>query len=189
MKYCSACGAEMADTAKYCLVCGHVLSGTVTEEEPAAAPEQEACAAAAAEEPCVQEAPAAPEGPAEEPAGTEETPEAEERAEETPEEEPADTEEPEPEKEQGTGMLTTVQYFLLEALFAVPVVGTVCLFIFSLCNPKNENLRRFSASVLIWRLIIYILLVAALVVLLLNFRSWAPKLAQYANSFSATVIH
>lgn len=205
MKYCPACHAEMADTAKYCLVCGHVLSAQEIQEEPVAdtestvtepaepvCPEEPQTAAEpepAPEEPAPEtaEEPTEPAGEGPECAGTDMEKVA--GADLSEEEEPAEPEETEPEEGPGTGMLTTWQYFLLEALFAIPVIGTVFLFIFSLGRPKNESLHRLSASVLIWRLIIYIVLVAALAVALINFKEWAPKLAEYLDSFSSVAMH
>lgn len=187
MKYCPACHAENEDTARFCLVCGHLLSGKETPSEGPDAEKEPAEEAREAAEPAAPDA-------AEEPRGEEEA-SAEETFEETVIEEPAKEETPEPGKGAGeaapakSGLLTTGQYFLLEALFAIPVIGTVCLFVFSLSRPKNESLRRFSSSVLIWRLILYILVFAGFAVILVSFKTWVPKIAGFIDSVEKELMH
>lgn len=189
MKICPACKAENENSAKFCLVCGRILTGAeivedpVREEEPApGTPEEEKVF----EEPVREEPPREEPKPEPEP----EKPFEEPAPEEKPEEEPELKEEPAPAKKEKTaGVLTTGQYFLLEALFAIPVVGIVCLFIFSLSHPKNDSLRRFSASVLIWRLILCLVLFVLFAIFLFNFKEWGPALAARLNTFEGVVIH
>lgn len=171
MKLCPACQAEAADDARFCLVCGHALSAPAvsayeTPEQPAGE-----------EAPLVSEP---EEAPAEEPPVflfEDPAPESEP----VPEPEPGET--PAPEKRGGA--LNTWQYFLLELLFAVPLIGTVCLFIFSLGRPRNGSLRDFAASRLIWRLIFYIVLVALLLLLMFNFRHWGDAFTRFVSTLSA----
>ena len=190
MKICPACQAEMEDSVKYCLVCGRFLGETAPEPEAPVGEAAEPEAPAAEEDPA-EEAPAQEPEPAEEPVA-----EPDEPAEPAEPEEPAepaapaaeeDKTEEAPQKEENS--LSTLQYFLLEALFAVPVIGIVFMFIWSLGQPKNGALKRFSASVLIWRLILYIILFTLFISLLLTAGRWVPRIAGLISTVRSVLTH
>ena len=61
-------------------------------------------------------------------------------------------------------MLSTFQYVLLTMLYSIPVIGLVFLFVFGAGHPKNGSLKRFSAALLILRLVFWILVLAGLIV-------------------------
>ena len=136
MKPCPYCGSELADDARFCGECGKSLpeEAPVAAEAPAEAPAEPAA------EPVRPEAPApAPQAPVTEA--------------------PVVTQMP-PRKQ----MLSTFQYFALSLLYALPVIGLVFLFIFGAGHPKNGSLKRFSAAMLILRLLFWIALFALLIV-------------------------
>ena len=165
MKQCPYCGSELKDDAKFCGECGKAMPETaevVEEPENGPAdpiPEESVTAptesvTAPAEPVAVPTEPAAPivvvpEAP---PAG------------------PATPVEPAsdmpvitqvPSKKQ---MLSTFQYVVLSLLYSLPVVGLVFLFIFGAGHPKNGSLKRFSAAMLILRLLFWIVLLALMIV-------------------------
>ncbi len=175
MKYCPDCGTAVEDAGKFCSRCGHAFpvapvfdaDGAQTPvAEPFFAPEAsdwtaqpdgmppvdcpavqaeetaddaQSDAAADAPSPFVMEAPAPGSAPAPAPA-------------------------PVPAAKPRKELLSTIQYILLIILFAIPVVGLVCLFVFGCGNPKNTSLKRFSLAVLILTLIAWILIIAAAIV-------------------------
>ena len=61
-------------------------------------------------------------------------------------------------------MLSTFQYIVLSLLYGIPVIGLVFLFIFGAGHPKNVSLKRFSAAMLILRLLFWIVLLGLLIV-------------------------
>ena len=61
-------------------------------------------------------------------------------------------------------MLSTFQYIALSLLYALPVIGLVFLFVFGAGHPKNVSLKRFSAAMLVLRLVFWIVLLALLIV-------------------------
>ena len=153
----------------------------VPEEKPAeeAAPvQEEVCEEKAPEEaaPAPEEVPEQEAAPVqeEEPAAEEATPVFEEPA--PAPEEPVKPEAPRPPMQnvlvpdESRNKLSTIQFMLLELLFCIPAVGLVFLFIWGAGRPRNETLRRFSASLLIWRLIIYITLLVVFICLVLSNR-------------------
>ena len=141
MKQCPYCGNELADDAKFCVECGRSLQ----EDEPAEAPAEPAAPVVAAP---VVPAAAAPEAP--------EQPKAAEAA---PADMPVITEMPS--KKQ---LLSTFQYILLTLLYALPVIGLIFLFIFGAGHPKNGSLKRYSAAMLILRLLFWIAVLAVAIV-------------------------
>ena len=164
MKHCPFCGSELDDDAKFCGECGRLLQ----EEVPAAA---ETCTEPAAEEPVTapEAAEAAPEAPvAAEPAAV--------PAEPAVVPAPVVTEQPKAEPAASGDMpvitqvpsrkqmLNTFQYIALSLLYAIPVIGLIFLFIFGAGHPKNVSLKRFSAAMLILRLVFWIVLLALLIV-------------------------
>lgn len=212
MKICPDCKAENADSAKFCLVCGHLLTkADITEEMPGTAGTSEADTSYGepnkpefgTEEDRFEDVPEtdAPKTDAPETDAPEtEAPETEAPEADVPEDDaetygkecaPIDlpaSEEPAKDVKEA-GLLKTWQYFLLEVLFALPLIGTVCLFIFSLSRPKNESLRRFSASRLIWRLILYILVFVLVAVFLIRFDHWAPRFAAFFDLLNGGAVH
>lgn len=167
MKQCPFCGSRLNDDAKFCIECGKPIPEDVPVvaeapvEEPVETP-VEAVAEPAAE-PVIAapmpaaEAPAVPEAPAEAPA-----------------EMPVITEKPSRKQ-----MLSTFQYFALSLLYALPVIGLVFLFIFGAGHPKNGTLKRFSAALLILRLLFWIAVLAlAIVAMVKNGRLLTDALGQ-----------
>ena len=76
-------------------------------------------------------------------------------------------------------LLSTFQYFALSLLYALPVIGLIFLFIFGAGHPKNGSLKRFSAALLILRLLFWIaLLVLAIVAMVRNGRLLSDALGQ-----------
>ena len=61
-------------------------------------------------------------------------------------------------------MLSTFQYVVLSLLYAIPVIGLIFLFIFGAGHPKNGSLKRFSAAMLILRLVVWIVVLALMIV-------------------------
>ena len=156
MKKCPFCGSELADDAKFCVECGKPLPEDLpVTTEPVAVPGEEI----PVETP--KEAPVAP--VAQEPATPVVVPAATMDAPATPAEAPQDvpviTQLP-PKKQ----MLSTFQYFLLSLLYSLPVIGLIFLFVFGAGHPKNGSLKRFSAALLILRLVFWILILALLIV-------------------------
>ena len=146
MKQCPYCGSELADDAKFCGECGKVLP----EDAPVVIP---------AEAPVTAEAPIAAEAPVEPAAAPAPA------AEPVQPEAPAATDMPVvtqvPSKKQ---MLSTFQYLALGLLYSLPVIGLIFLFIFGAGHPKNASLKRFSAAMLVLRLVFWIVLLALLIV-------------------------
>lgn len=137
MKQCPYCGNSILDDAKFCGECGKSL----VEDAPAAeAPEQ-----------IVAEAPAAPA----EPIVAVTAPEPPSAADDAP----VITQIPSRKQ-----MLSTFQYILLSLLYGLPVIGLIFLFIFGAGHPKNASLKRFSAAMLVLRLVFWIVLLALLIV-------------------------
>ena len=196
MKNCPVCQAELPEEAKFCPDCG---ASFPEEEIPAAAEEKTEEKPEEVTEPVPEENPAEDPVPVPEEACAEEKAPEEEKPAEEPEEVPApqaapvQAEEPaaeaapvseEPVKpeaprppmqnilvpDESRNKLSTIQFMLLELLFCIPAVGLVFLFIWGAGKPRNETLRRFSASLLIWRLIIYISLLVVLICMLLFHR-------------------
>lgn len=143
MKNCPVCGTELAEEAMFCFHCGKSLAD----------PEPEASSPA-------EEAPQTEEAPQESPAPAEE-------------DDPLlfDEEDPVFMSESAIPpkklLLNTFQYMMLMLLFSIPVVGLIFLFVWGAGHPKNPSLKRFSAAVLLWRLILAALFVGGLLALLL----------------------
>lgn len=157
MKQCPYCGSELADDAKFCGECGKVLP----EDAPVVIPEE---APVTAEAPVEPEAPTAPVIVAEQPKAAEEAPEM-----------PVVTQMPSRKQ-----MLSTFQYLVLGLLYSLPVIGLVFLFIFGAGHPKNGSLKRFSAAMLILRLLFWIVLLAlAIVAMVRNGRLLSDALGQF----------
>ena len=156
MKQCPYCGNELADDAKFCGECGKVLP----EDAPVVIPEEAPVAAEAPAEPVVTPVPVT------EPV----TPEA-----------PAAPDMPVvtqvPSRKQ---MLSTFQYLALGLLYGLPVIGLIFLFIFGAGHPKNGSLKRFSAAMLILRLLFWIVLLSlAIVAMIRNGRLLSDALGQF----------
>ena len=156
MKQCPYCGSELADDAKFCGECGKVLPEdapvAIPAEAPvtAEAPAEPVAAPAAAAEPVQPEAPEAPDMPVVTQV---------------------------PSRKQ---MLSTFQYLALGLLYGLPVIGLIFLFIFGAGHPKNGSLKRFSAAMLILRLLFWIvLLVLAIVAMVRNGRLLSDALGQF----------
>ena len=155
MKLCPYCGSELNDDAKFCGECGKPLP----EDAPAVAeaPVEPEVQETAPEEPAT---PAEPAAPAEsviaptEPVIVPAAPVAE-----PAQDLPVITQMP-PKKQ----MLSTFQYVVLTMLFSIPVIGLVFLFIFGAGHPRNGSLKRFSAALLILRLVFWIAVLALLIV-------------------------
>ena len=140
MKLCPFCGSELNDDAKFCGECGKPLP----EEAPLKTeiPAEPAAAVVAAAAPVA--APAEPVA-------------------EAPQDMPVITQMP-PKKQ----MLSTFQYVLLTMLYSIPVIGLVFLFVFGAGHPKNGSLKRFSAALLILRLVFWIAVLALLIVAMIK---------------------
>ncbi len=167
MKKCPYCGSVLNDDARFCVECGQPLPAD-TPVVPEAAPgvpvepaAEEPVAAPVAEEPVAAPVVEAPAAPAEPPKAAEP-------------EMPVITQLP-PKKQ----MLSTLQYILLSLLYAIPVVGLVFLFVFGAGHPKNGSLKRFSAAMLILRLLFWIVVLAlAIVAMVKNGRLLSDALGQ-----------
>ena len=134
MKQCPYCGSELLDDAKFCGECGRSLPTEAAPEAPA-----EPVAAPAAEPPKPEAPVYGPQEPAQEmPVITQVPPKSQ--------------------------MLSTFQYFALSLLYALPVIGLIFLFVFGAGHPKNGSLKRFSAALLILRLVFWIVLFALMIV-------------------------
>ena len=162
MKRCPYCGSELNDDARFCVECGKPLPADVpVEAAPAAEPVDSPVEAAPAAEPVyapVEAAPAAE--PAPEPVAAVPVPIVEaSEAPEAPADMPVITEKPSRKQ-----MLSTFQYVLLGLLYGLPVIGLIFLFVFGAGRPKNQTLKRFSAAMLILRLLFWIVVLALLIV-------------------------
>ena len=156
MKQCPYCGSELADDAKFCGECGKVLPEDAPEVIPAQAPAaaeapaEPAAAPVPVAEPVQPEAPAAPDMPVVTQV---------------------------PSRKQ---MLSTFQYLALGLLYGLPVIGLIFLFIFGAGHPKNGSLKRFSAAMLILRLLFWIVLLSlAIVAMIRNGRLLSDALGQF----------
>ncbi len=77
-------------------------------------------------------------------------------------------------------MLSTFQYLALGLLYSLPVIGLIFLFIFGAGHPKNGSLKRFSAAMLILRLLFWIaVLTLAIVAMVRNGRLLSDALGQF----------
>ena len=143
MKQCPYCGNSVLDDAKFCVECGKSLveDAPAVEAAPAEAPEQ-----------IVTETPAPPVEPIVAVAAPEPPSVAADDA-------PVITQIPSRKQ-----MLSTFQYILLSLLYGLPVIGLIFLFIFGAGHPKNASLKRFSAAMLVLRLVFWIVLLALLIV-------------------------
>ena len=140
MKQCPFCGNELNEDAKFCGECGKPLP----EDAPAAIP---------------VEAPAAPVAPVEPAEAPEPVAEVPAKPAEVLTDMPVITQVPSRKQ-----MLSTFQYIALSLLYALPVIGLVFLFVFGAGHPKNVSLKRFSAAMLVLRLVFWIVLLALLIV-------------------------
>ena len=145
MKLCPFCGSELNDDAKFCGECGKPLPEEAPQREDMPAEPVEAEPAAAVIAPV--EPAAAPTEPVAEPA----------------QDMPVITQMP-PKKQ----MLSTFQYVLLTMLYSIPVIGLIFLFVFGAGHPKNGSLKRFSAALLILRLVFWIVVLAGLIVAMIK---------------------
>ena len=156
MKQCPYCGSELADDAKFCGECGKVLP----EDAPVVIPAEAPVTVEAPVEPAAAPAPAAEPVQPEAPAATDM---------------PVVTQVPS--KKQ---MLSTFQYLALGLLYSLPVIGLIFLFIFGAGHPKNGSLKRFSAAMLILRLLFWIVVLAlAIVAMVRNGRLLSDALGQF----------
>lgn len=149
MKQCPYCGSELNDDARFCVECGKPLpaEAPVTVVPPVA--EEPAAAPVTTEVPVAKEPAATPVA----------VPESAKPAAPAEPEMPVITQLP-PKKQ----MLSTFQYIALSLLYGLPVIGLVFLFVFGAGHPKNGSLKRFSAAMLILRLLFWILILAGLIV-------------------------
>ena len=154
MKRCPFCGSELNDDAKFCVECGK----PIPEDTPIVA---EAPVEAPAEVPAEPVAPAGPAVATAAPAviAAAEAVEAPAAPAEPPADMPIVTQVPSRKQ-----MLSTFQYVLLSLLYGLPVIGLVFLFIFGAGHPKNVSLKRFSAAMLILRLLFWIAVLALAIV-------------------------
>lgn len=174
MKQCPYCGSELNDDAKFCVECGKPIPEDVPvaaetpAEEPVEAPAEPAEVPV---EPVPAEPVIAPAAPVAAAAAVVEEPAAPAEA---PAEMPVITEKPSRKQ-----LLSTFQYFALSLLYALPVIGLVFLFIFGAGHPKNGSLKRFSAALLILRLLFWIAVLAlAIVAMVKNGRLLTEALGQ-----------
>lgn len=188
MKYCPSCQYQTEEDAKFCPECGAPMEDMPSDTAPVEV-EPEAAPCEKPEEPAPEEAAETPaEAPEEEPAAEEPAAEEPAPAAEEPVQEPvcavpavtaapaAAAAAPVPAQKDDSQLLSTFSYMMLQVLFRIPVIGIVFLFIWGAGSPKNASLKRYSASVLIWRLIGFILLLAVAIVGVIKFGAVAEKL-------------
>lgn len=53
-------------------------------------------------------------------------------------------------------------YFGYEILFAIPIVGIICLIIFALGGTSNKNVRNFARSYFCFIILVVILIITAI---------------------------
>ena len=154
MKQCPYCGNELMDDAKFCGECGKSLveEGAVVVEAPENGPM----------DPIPPEPQVTPAEPVVAVPVAAEAPKAEPVQEPAPEM-PVVTQVPSRKQ-----MLSTFQYVALSLLYGLPVVGLIFLFVFGAGHPKNPSLKRFSAAMLILRLLFWIALLALMIVAMIK---------------------
>ena len=135
---CTSCGHEVADTAKFCNLCG-------TPMTPPAAPSEPVEAAPAAPVAPVAPAPAEPVIP--------------------PQYKP----------------MSPWAYYGLQLLFSIPLVGFICLIVFSLDNG-NLNRRNFARSY--WCSLLVGLIITIVIVVLLIVTGLGAEIANEVDSLS-----
>lgn len=189
MKRCPYCGSDLEDQAKFCVECGKLIPEgapipQAAPAKPAAAPAAPAAAQAspqaapqAARPAAPQAAPAAarPAAPQQQKAPVQAMPAAPQAVTEASEDLPVITQMP-PRNQ----MLSIFQYIALSLLYCLPVIGLVFLFLFGAGHPRNASLKRFSAAMLILRLLFWIVVLAlAIVAMVRNGRLLSDALGQF----------
>lgn len=149
-KFCTNCGAELADDALFCPHCGISFAeaeAPATPEEPfpgTVLPESQEAQAPAWEDTPM---PAFTSGAA---AAAASTPA------------PAPAPEPAPQKPARSKELSTGKYFWTIFLFRLPIIGLIAELLFAF-KAKNKNLKNLSKAYLTW-LIVGIVLTTALLI-------------------------
>jgi hypothetical protein len=186
MKTCPVCQKTLTDTAKFCYFCGASLSDPVPE---APVPADTTASADLPEDPAE---PIVLPDPAPEPViEPEPVPVPEPEPEPTVIPEPVREPVPEPVQEQpespaavpvddhkqesiivatdSHSLMTTPGYIFTTILFHIPVIGLIFMIVWGCGKTKNISRKRFSLAVLIMRLILYIVVLAAAVFVLICF--------------------
>ena len=68
--------------------------------------------------------------------------------------------------DQNPEVVSTAAFFFLDLLFALPVIGFICVLLFSFIPSINPNLRHFARSRLIWVLIAFVIGLIAVIALI-----------------------
>lgn len=157
--FCSNCGKELPEGAKFCADCGHPIQEPVKAPDPKPEPE-----------PVVIPAPA----PEPEPEQRKSAPEREN--------ERLFVSEPEPVVPEENRPLGAWAYFGYGLLFAIPVIGFILLIVFSFAG-KNVNRKSFARSYWCWLILYIALFLIGTVVLLTGvLRGALGGAAEWLNS-------
>ena len=158
--YCSNCGKQLPDSAKFCADCGQPI--IIPENQTAKEPEQEK-----APEPVAEPTPVVPRTPEKE-------------------NEPLFAPEPEPVVPEENRPLSPWAYFGYGLLFSIPVVGFILLIVLSFAG-KNVNRKNFTRSYWCWAILVLGLILIAVVVLLTGIlRGLTNGIAAWLNSIGLT---
>jgi len=167
--FCSNCGKQLPDGAKFCAECGQPIR--IPEKSPIKEPEP------------------VPEQPVIEPAPRQEEPKQSFRAPvaaAAPVDEPAFEPEPEPVVPEENRPLGPWAYFGYGLLFSIPVIGFILLIVLSFAG-KNVNRKNFARSYWCWALLVIALILIAVVILVTGvLRGVTDGIAAWLSSIGLT---
>ncbi len=154
-KFCTNCGAELADGAVFCTECGTKLAPAEPQPEPvptadpAPVPVESPAPAMAEPASAVPATPApAPAYPAPNPYQTQEPYQQPYTAQPAASAPPAKENKP----------VSTIGFMLLQLLYVIPVVGFICSLVLAIA-PRNKNVRHHALANFLWKIILLVLFV------------------------------